>query len=973
MASKKILVQLDIQAASSLTSPLSGFVGFSAKADGLYQKIGTSPELRLLTSADVQNAILADGSITGAVSQAQTFTLGVKLSNLTQGYVPYASGATKLLSNSPIYTDGTNVGIGTTTPMAKLETYNPNGGFVRALRLSSNASAAEDGVYMQFNSASTPTSNDGYGPYIGSRRVVGGDGHLVFGTNLGTAIHERMRITSTGNVGIGTTNPGAYKLNVNGNTNITGNLNISGLTASKVVFTDASKNLTSTGIGTASQFIKGDGSLDSNTYITTGTTIITGSGVDSRLTFWSGTNSLSSSSSLGWNDTTKNLGVTGGIVANSVSASISVSTNSLSTNGFRLIATTTAGYVLTADANGNGTWKAPGGSITGSGVSGRITFWNGTNSLSSTSDLEWNSTTKNLGVTGGVVANGISSISVSTNSLLTNTFRLIDTTTAGYVLTTDADGNGTWQAPTGSLSGFVPYTGANDNVNLGTHNLSCNEISATSTLTVGNTNSSSYTDGGYLSVQTPSANYANFDFYSKDTYDEFGVVEIIANPEEGIVLSARTNDNSSNSHVNVRYWELGFYTNLQKRLSIAQSGSINAFGNTITSTGGFIGNASTATKLQTARTITIGNQSLSFDGTANLTYSLANIGVPTGSGSNSRITFWNGTNSLSSSAYLTWDDTNNRINTNFINLMYGFKLGSLTTAGYVLTTDANGNGTWQAPPTGGGLYTDARYNTAGGIRAGLHLLIDAERNTFLGYEAGRENTTGSHNTFLGYEAGLANTSGEDNTAIGSVSLANNTSGYQNTAIGKASLISNLTGYDNTAIGNNSLVANTTGSQNTADGVSALYSNTTGISNTAIGVVSLLSNTTGSYNTVCGSRSLYSNITGYNNTALGYNSGSFLADGTTGRTTGNNGLYLGLNSKASANGTDNEIVIGSSAIGNGSNTITLGNDSIIKTILKGRLKLKTVPSVYADNSSAITGGLSAGEIYRTSIGVLMIVY
>ena len=39
------------------------------------------------------------------------------------------------------------------------------------------------------------------------------------------------------------------------------------LTASKLVFTDVSKNLTSTGIGTSSQFIKGDGSLDGTTYL----------------------------------------------------------------------------------------------------------------------------------------------------------------------------------------------------------------------------------------------------------------------------------------------------------------------------------------------------------------------------------------------------------------------------------------------------------------------------------------------------------------------------------------------------------------------------------------------------------------------------------------------------------------------------------------------------------------------------------
>lgn len=53
-----------------------------------------------------------------------------------------------------------------------------------------------------------------------------------------------------------------------GSLTVTGNILNSALTASKVVFTDASKNLTSTGIGTSAQFIKGDGSLDSNTYLT---------------------------------------------------------------------------------------------------------------------------------------------------------------------------------------------------------------------------------------------------------------------------------------------------------------------------------------------------------------------------------------------------------------------------------------------------------------------------------------------------------------------------------------------------------------------------------------------------------------------------------------------------------------------------------------------------------------------------------
>ena len=178
----------------------------------------------------------------------------------------------------------------------------------------------------------------------------------------------------------------------------------------------------------------------------------------------------------------------------------------------------------------------------------------------------------------------------------------------------------------GSISGFVPYTGATSNVDLGTRDLYCNEISAASKLTVGNTNTGMYSDGGLFRIVTPSTGYAQLYFYSIDTADEFGVVQIYADPEEGISFGARTNDNSWNSSLRIGTLNLGLYTNSLKRLEIVQNGSINAFGNTITSTGGFIGNASTATKLQTARTITIGNQSLSFDGTQNLTYSLNDIG-----------------------------------------------------------------------------------------------------------------------------------------------------------------------------------------------------------------------------------------------------------------------------------------------------------------------------------------------------------
>jgi len=53
MASRKQLAQLDILAVTNLNDPGSGFVGFSAKMDGLYQKIGAAADARLLTAVDI--------------------------------------------------------------------------------------------------------------------------------------------------------------------------------------------------------------------------------------------------------------------------------------------------------------------------------------------------------------------------------------------------------------------------------------------------------------------------------------------------------------------------------------------------------------------------------------------------------------------------------------------------------------------------------------------------------------------------------------------------------------------------------------------------------------------------------------------------------------------------------------------------------------------------------------------------------
>jgi len=185
----------------------------------------------------------------------------------------------------------------------------------------------------------------------------------------------------------------------------------------------------------------------------------------------------------------------------------------------------------------------------------------------------------------------------------------------------------------------------------------------------------------------------------------------------------------------------------------------------------------------------------------------------------------------------------------------------------------------------------------------------------------------------------------------------------NTAIGASALFSNTTGIFNTTTGDRSLFSNTTGNYNTANGLQALFSNTTGISNAANGLQALFSNTTGSYNTANGDSALYSNTTGANNTANGSASGRFLPNKITEVTILNNSVMLGYRTSPLADNQTNQIVIGHDANGAGSNTVTLGNTSIIKTILRGTVNMAGLP--------ISSTGLVTGDVWNNG-GVLNIV-
>lgn len=182
--------------------------------------------------------------------------------------------------------------------------------------------------------------------------------------------------------------------------------------------------------------------------------------------------------------------------------------------------------------------------------------------------------------------------------------------------------------------------------------------------------------------------------------------------------------------------------------------------------------------------------------------------------------------------------------------------------------------------------------------------------------------------------------GDGNTAIGMDALVNNTTHYYQTAVG-AKALANSGGFGNTAVGFHTMVVNHTGFDNTAVGALSLLNNTTGFDNVAVGIKSMQSNQSGSENVALGGDALMYTIASQRNVAVGTMAGRFLADIMTQKTGGSESIYLGyLSSGGALDNASNEVVIGSRAVGAGSNSVTLGNDAITKTILKGKIGIGT---------------------------------
>jgi trimeric autotransporter adhesin len=215
--------------------------------------------------------------------------------------------------------------------------------------------------------------------------------------------------------------------------------------------------------------------------------------------------------------------------------------------------------------------------------------------------------------------------------------------------------------------------------------------------------------------------------------------------------------------------------------------------------------------------------------------------------------------------------------------------------------------------------TTGYENTATGRRA-MYSNVNGYKNTATGVNALYYNTSAIGNTATGYHAMLSNTTGDQNTAMGLYSLTDNTTGQYNTAMGAGALRRNTTAWRNTAYGQDALASTTVGGSNTAIGENSLLTNVAGQSNTGVGARSLEANVAGE-NTAVGNASLYINTTGYGNTAVGHLSLGQI-------TTGSLNTAVGSGASTFAGDLSNTGAFGYGATPTASNTIVLGNSSIV---------------------------------------------
>jgi hypothetical protein len=240
-----------------------------------------------------------------------------------------------------------------------------------------------------------------------------------------------------------------------------------------------------------------------------------------------------------------------------------ISSGNIQMATFKLTTAPTAGYVLTSDASGNGTWAATGAS----GVTTIGALDGGTANANSATITGVNLYLQSASVTYAGLVNittqSFAGAKTFTTSIATPAFRLSTTPTNGYYLTCDASGNGAWTAPPSSgITTVGALDGGTTNANVLSISGSNIYIQSASATQPGVVNTATQTMVGAKTFSTsvstpalklstgPSANYimtsdasgnaswAAPTTYSNGTVLSAGNVTGVANPAGGLSVGA---------------------------------------------------------------------------------------------------------------------------------------------------------------------------------------------------------------------------------------------------------------------------------------------------------------------------------------------------------------------------------------------------------------------------------------------------
>lgn len=215
-----VLLSSGITALNGLIAAAQLFATGSAGTDFNISSVGTTHTFNIPTASAANRGLLSSGDWTtfngkqNAITLTTTGTSGAAtlvgstlnipqyqsaLTNPITGtgttnYLSKFTGTTTL-GNSQIFDNGTNVGIGTASPLSKLQVSG------EAVIANGSPTSTENGLHLFFDTNVGYITSEQPGTTFRELRVQGSP--LI----LQTAGTERLRITAGGNVGIGTTTP----------------------------------------------------------------------------------------------------------------------------------------------------------------------------------------------------------------------------------------------------------------------------------------------------------------------------------------------------------------------------------------------------------------------------------------------------------------------------------------------------------------------------------------------------------------------------------------------------------------------------------------------------------------------------------------------------------------------------------------------------------------------------------------------